>query len=60
MARKMREFIVKLEYVIYAKTEENAVDFLVGTVRTTAYQTSERGIELLRADVRRPGEIGDW
>ncbi len=60
MARKMREFIVKLEYILYAKTEDDAVDFLVGTVRTIAYQTPERGIELLRTDVRRQGEIGDW
>ena len=60
MARGMREFIVKLEYILYAETEVDAVDFLVGTVRSIVYETPERGIELLRTDVRRPGEIGDW
>ena len=58
--RKMGEYIVKLEYILYARTEDDAVDFLVRTVRTTAYQTPERAIELLRTDVRRPGEAGDW
>ena len=60
MARKMKEFIVKLEYILYARNRVDAVDFLVGTVRRTAYQTTERAIELLRTDVRRPGESGDW
>ncbi len=60
MARKMKEFIVKLEYILYARNRVDAVDFLVGTVRRTAYQTPERAIELLRTDVRRPGESGDW
>jgi hypothetical protein len=60
MPRKMKEYIVKLEYILDARNRVDAVDFLVRTVRKTAYQTPERGIELLRTDVRRPGEAGDW
>ncbi len=60
MAKKMRDYIVKLEYILCARTEDDAVDFLVRTLRKTSYQTPDRAIELLRTDVRRPGEAGDW
>ena len=60
MAKKMWEYIVKLEYILYGWSEDDAVDILVRTLRRKAYQAPQRAIELLRTDVRRPGEAGDW
>ncbi len=60
MGPRLREFIVKLEYSLYAKREVDAVDFFLDAVRAAEHQAPDRGVKLLRTDVRQPGEIGDW
>lgn len=60
MGKRTREFIVKLEYSLYAKSERDAVDFLLDAMRIAGDRDPERGLATLRTDVRRPGEIGDW
>ena len=60
MEERMGEFIVKLEYNLYPNTETDAVDFLLEAVRMAAQQNLARSVEILRTDVRAPGEIGDW
>jgi hypothetical protein len=60
MSKKKREFIVKLEYSLFAWSEKDAVDFLLRTMRMAANQDPDRGVAILRTDVRQPGEIGDW
>lgn len=54
------EYIVKLEYSLYGKTEEDVVDFLLCAVGKAAEHEPDRAVEVLRTDARRPGEIGDW
>lgn len=54
------EYIVKLEYSLYGKTEEDVVDFLLRAVGKAAEHEPDRAVEILRTDARRPGEIGDW
>jgi hypothetical protein len=60
MRRGMKGFIVKLEYALNGRNEKDALDFLLSAVRRAADQDLDRGVETLRTDVRRPGEIGDW
>lgn len=60
MGKKMREFIVKLEYSLYAKSEKDAVDFLLSAVRIPGDREPGRGLATLRTDARRPREIGGW
>ncbi len=51
-------FLVKLEYRIVSDGQENACDSLTGAIRNGLPADTER--ELLRTDVRRPGEAGEW
>jgi len=60
MGKGISRFIVKLELSLKARTERDAVDFLLRAVRTAADGDPGRVVEALRTDVRRPGEIGDW
>ncbi len=60
MRKRRRIYLVKLEYCLYASTEKKAVYFLVDSMRRGANAQPDRWIELLRTDVRRPGEVGDW
>lgn len=60
MRRKGKMYIVKLEYCLYAPTQKGAVDFFVNALRKQADEEPDRSIELLRTDVRRPGEVGEW
>ncbi len=60
MPKGMKGFIVKLEYSLNGRSEKDVVDYLMGAIRRAAAQDPDRGVETLRTDVRRPGEIGDW
>jgi hypothetical protein len=57
-----RDFLVKLEYRVTAPNRFRAVDALTASIRLNASTDTEitRSAELLRTDVRRPGEGGEW
>jgi hypothetical protein len=57
-----RDFLVKLEYRVTAPNRSRAVDALTASIRLNASTDTEitRSAELLRTDVRRPGEGGEW
>jgi len=61
-ASKTRPYIVKLEYQVQARSHRQAVDALTFVIRSDARTTV--GVtctaELLRTDVRRPGEEAGW
>ena len=57
-----RPYLVKLEYRVDARSPHQAVDALTFVIRSDARTTVgvTRTAELLRTDVRRPGEEAHW
>jgi len=58
----MPVYLVKLEYRVKAPQYQQAVDALTKAIRLNANRDTPITMtaELLRTDVRRPGESGDW